>query len=137
MAFVTAYGPKVKVGFQSNKPSRTKQSMAAECDIKFIMAQYHRTGLVTHVAKHKGSYGEFEPVDFHDAMTVVKRAEEMFEELPALVRKRFQNDPGEFLDFCNDPANREEMRGLGLLLPEAAVVDQASSEAPSSEAGAA
>jgi hypothetical protein len=37
--------------------------------------------------------------------------------LPADIRFRFLNDPGRFVDFCSDPANRDEMSKMGLLRP--------------------
>ena len=112
--FITAYGPKRKVPFVSDKPSRTKQSCKDECDIKFIISRYERTGIVTHQSKYQGQYGDFEPFDFHDAMNVVARASEMFAELPSAVRKKFGNDPGAFLDFATDPANAGELQKMGL-----------------------
>lgn len=99
------------------KPSgdvRTKQSMAAACDINGIMARYLRTGAVDHFAKYEGTYGFATSQTFHDAMNVVRRAEEMFEDLSAEVRTRFGNDPAAFLTFCSDEKNVEEMRKLGL-----------------------
>ena len=38
----------------------------------------------------------------------------MFEELPATIRKKFENDPAKFLDFVNDERNADEMVELGL-----------------------
>jgi hypothetical protein len=38
----------------------------------------------------------------------------MFMSLPAKIRSRFQNDPGAFLDFVQNPENRDEMIELGL-----------------------
>ena len=40
-------------------------------------------------------------------------------EIPAIIRKRFDNDPYQFLEFMENPENIEEARQLGLApMPE-------------------
>lgn len=97
--------------------TRTKQSMAASCDINVLMGRYLRTGTVDHLAKHGGTYGFADSRTFHEAMNLIRKAEEMFEDLPSGVRKRFGNDPAAFLDFVGDSKNLDEMRSLGLAKP--------------------
>jgi phage internal scaffolding protein len=94
---------------------RTKQSFKDECNINNIMAKYARTGVIEHGNKHAPSYGDCPEIDFRQAMEVVLEAQETFAELPAVVRRRFDNDPANFLAFCEDPANRDEAGELGLL----------------------
>lgn len=118
--FRTAYGPQNKVQLNCTDPSRARQSMKQECDINFILQKYKKTGLITHVAKHQGSYGEFDVIDFHEAMNAIRDAEEMFLELPADLRKKFHNDPGEFVEFTTNPDNRDTMEALGLIQPKKA-----------------
>lgn len=96
-------------------PSKTKTDMQKSCDVNNIMRKYERTGLVNHVARHQGQYGEFAEIDFHEAANAVLAAEQMFMELPAKVRAEFSNNPGEFLRFVENPENGEKMRELGLL----------------------
>jgi len=103
----------VAVSFQGD-PGRAKQSMRDECDINRIMAKYQKSGVIAHVAKYAGRYGEATAMDFRECLDVVRRAEDMFADLPAKARRRFGNDPAEFLTFVSDPANIEEMRKLGL-----------------------
>ncbi len=105
-------GTRVQVHFKG--VGRTKQSLRKETDINFIMAKYEKTGLVDHLSKHGGDYGFASSVDFHECMNVVTKAEQMFEDLPAEVRRRFNEEPGAFLDFVVDPENREELIDLGL-----------------------
>lgn len=106
------------------------QSFAKECDINQIMLKWQKQGVVDHVNRMHGEYGDFlnVPDNYQEAMQHIFDAQEMFASLPSSVRKRFANDPGEFLDFVSDPANENEMRDLGLL--ETKVVE-VSSEARS------
>lgn len=132
----TAYQPSepVRVVFPETE-GRTQQSFKKQCDVNTIMKQFEKTGMFEHVTEHAGSYGDYlDAPEYHAAMNAVVEAQEMFDTLPARVRKRFGNDPSDFLAFMDDPENVDEMRSLGLLLPaEPAVVSPAEpaiSEAP-------
>lgn len=93
----------------------TVQSEARDCDINEIMKRYEKTGLLPHLNRFEGVYGDVGPsVDYHEAMNIVVKAQEMFMELPAQLRARFGNDPGEFMKFVQDPENAEEMVKLGI-----------------------
>lgn len=122
-----AFSPRerVQVDF-ADSPGRTKQSMRDECDINGIMRKFIKTGALSHLAKHGGHYGDFPPIDFHEAMNMVKQGEQMFAELPAKIRRRFHNEPEEFLAYVQDPANLEEMRELGLAKAKLEVLAPAS-----------
>lgn len=98
------------------KPSRTKQSFRDECDINTIMKKYAATGLVSHVKKYGGQYGDFtEFGDYQESLNIIIDAQSMFMSLPAKLRSRFSNDPAVFLDFVGNPSNRDEMVSLGLV----------------------
>lgn len=95
--------------------SRTKQSFQDECNINTIMAKYAKTGLIDHVGKYGGSYGDLPAeVDYQTALNAIMKAKECFASLPAGIRTRFENDPAQFLEFVEDPANAEEMIEIGL-----------------------
>lgn len=96
----------------------TKQSHAAESDINNIMDRYFKTGIVEHVATVQGKYGDFTSIPtYQEALDKIRRAQEMFMSLPSDIRAKFQNDPGEFLDFATNPENRDEMIEMGLIEP--------------------
>ncbi len=105
-------GPRVQVDFKGK--GLTKQSMRDECNINLIVARYVRTGCVDHLATYGSSYGFATSVSFHEAMNVITKADQMFLDLPAEVRRRFNGEPGEFLDFVQNPENQEEMIKMGL-----------------------
>lgn len=53
--------------------------------------------------------------DFQEAMFIVAQGKSMFEELPGEIRKRFSNDPAQFLGFVQNPDNMDEMARMGIL----------------------
>ncbi len=105
-------GPRVQLLCEGT--GRTRQSMRDECDINLIMAKYAKTGFIDHLSRHGTDYGFANSVTFHEAMNVVSKADQMFQDLPSSARNRFHGDPAEFLDFVADPANLPEMVKLGL-----------------------
>ena len=110
-----AYRPHKRVTFATRGPTMTKQSEAEACDINGIMKRYENDGILNHLMKHEGRFGDFiDAQEYHEAMTAVVLAQEMFEDLPAAVRERFANDPASFLQFAQDPANASELVKMGL-----------------------
>lgn len=101
------------------EPSLTHQSFRRECDVNYIIQRFRKIygGDFLEVYKNHtgGSYGDFTAVvDYQSAIEQVRRADAMFDALPSNLRSKFDNDPGKFLDFCQNPANLEQMREMGL-----------------------
>lgn len=105
----------------SNSVDRTVQSARADADINVIVKRFGLTGQVK-AANVEPFYGDFSGVDdYHAAMNLLVKAKDAFSELPADLRERFGNDPGQLVSFVNDDRNLEEARRLGLCkAPEAA-----------------
>ena len=119
MKFITAYGPKTKVRTDmKGQQTRTHQSGKDECDINKIMAKYVRTGVLDHQKEHGENYGFCTSLDLHEALVTVRQADEMFNDLPSSIRTKFDNEPGQFLDFVQDPNNSAELIELGLAKPK-------------------
>lgn len=120
----------VQIAFAAQ--GRTKQSFKNECDINTIMAKYIKTGAIQHFNEKQPQYYDCEAVDFRQAMEIVQNAEQMFSELPAIIRRAFDNDPAEFLEFCQDPANAEKIQEMGLSgAPPVAAPDEKPEAQPS------
>lgn len=99
--------------------SMTRQEFADECDINVIMAQYDRTGVISHVNQREPVYFDFTEVpDFRSAMDMMIEADKAFMSLPANVRRDFDNDAKQFVDFASDSANLDKMREWGLAPPK-------------------
>ncbi len=107
-------------------PSMTEQSHQDSCDVNKIMARYVKTGVIDHLNKYGPMYGDIPSIDLQEAIEIQKKANEMFGDLPSAVRNKFENEPGLFLDFVQDPANKSEMVELGLSNgeEEAQVIEQ-------------
>ena len=93
----------------------TEQSQAKQTDINYILREYTKTGFMRHSKEFEGRYDDVTGADFNDAMNLIADANTMFEELPSGIRNKFKNDPAQFLDYCQDPANTEALREWGVL----------------------
>lgn len=114
----SAHSPRIRVTSDPVGESMTVQSFKDECDINKIMARYVKTGVITHLNPAEPRYGFAPAGDFLGAMSLVTQAQQSFDELPAEVRRKFDNDPGKFLDFIDDPANEAELAEMGLTVPD-------------------
>lgn len=96
------------------RPSKTVQSQRDEADINVIVRNFGITGkLPTNI--RAPAYGDFTGVDdYQSAIEAIRSAEKSFMQMPSDVRDRFQNDPQQFVAFCGDERNLEEMKKLGL-----------------------
>lgn len=94
--------------------SMTKQSFKEECDINNIVRRFCETGEFPE-AMLPPQFGDVTGMDFREMMDRVNEAQASFERLPAAVRRRFGHSPEQFVEFCSDPKNREEMFKMGLV----------------------
>lgn len=91
-----------------------KQSFKDECDINVLVERFG-LGATIPAGLRLPTYGDFTGVsDFHTAANAIAKANESFAALPASVRWRFENDPGQFVAFCSDEKNLPELRKMGL-----------------------
>lgn len=112
-----------------------KQSFLEEVDINTIVRRFNLTGQLPENVRMP-QYQDFEGIfDFHSAMNAISQADEAFSAMPANVRARFHNDPGEFVDFCLDPENRAEAVKLGLVERPAPIEPVPTATAPASGSG--
>lgn len=98
---------------------RVKQAFKDSCDINKIMLKYKKVVGADYLATfNAGQGGQFIDCtnlpNLREALDTVNRAEEAFAELPAQLRKRFGHDPLEYVEFCMNPENSDELVKLGL-----------------------
>lgn len=114
--------PRVKTVFSG--PSLTRQEFKDECDLALTLKRFGRTPEGQAALRNAQGFAEgcrFGDVsavpDFRAARDAVNAANAKFMALPAIVRRRFDNDPAAFLDFMSNPDNLDEARSLGLCKP--------------------
>lgn len=113
--FKTAYQERERCSLHCPEETLTEQHHVDACSISTILKQYDRTGLITHVNRSVAAYGDYTEVnEYQEALNTTIRAQNAFDELPSAIRKRFDNDPGEFFEFATNPANIDELVELGL-----------------------
>lgn len=95
-------------------PGRTKQSFKDQCDVNKIIKRAAQAGGLSHVQKYdKAVYGEFDgEFDLLTASVRIKKAEAIFNELPAEVRKEFNHNALDFVAFAGHPDNADKLEEL-------------------------
>lgn len=102
-------------------PSRAKQSFKDEVDINTIVKRFGLTGTLPHNIRVP-MYGDFTGIGtYHEAMEAILQANATFANLPADMRARFQNDPEQFVNFCINPDNVDQLKKMGLLKEQSTV----------------
>lgn len=103
-----------ETGLLCEDESKTQQHQKEEADINTIIRRFGLSGeLPTNVRVPQ--YGDFQDIGtYQEALNAVMKANETFMRYPAHIRNRFNNNPAEFVDFCSDPNNAEELVKLGL-----------------------
>lgn len=90
----------------------TEQHHEKQCNINNIMARYEKTGLIDHINRIEGNYGDATGADFKTALDLVKREEANFAELPAKIRAELNDDPAEYLDLVATDEGVKQMADL-------------------------
>ena len=91
------------------------QSAEEESNINTIVRRFGISGELPNTVAMPQS-GDFTNIpDFHTALNIIRKTQEEFLKVPAAVRARFSNDPQQFMEFFEDPANYDEALRLGLV----------------------
>lgn len=115
MKFKTGYNERKRVQMKPEGESLTQQHFAKEADVRNIIKQYDRTGLIANVARGVAQYGDYSEInEYRESLDMVNRANDNFMQLPAEIREMFGNDAGTFFEFATNPENEETMVKLGL-----------------------
>lgn len=125
-----------RVAFVNTEPSKTKQEFREEADVNRILSKFRRTRLLDYVTKHEPFYADLpDALDFETAQNVIASGRNAFEEMPAGLRKRFNNSPARFLSFM-ETATGEQLVALGLATRKAKVGTESENPAISVEESA-
>lgn len=106
-----------KVVTINNEPSRTSQQWKDIVDVNNIMKKYKKTGTVTHLRNaENGVYMDLTEIqDYMGSLLQIKKAEEAFQQIPAVLRQRFNQDPSQLISYLQNPENHDEAIKLGLI----------------------
>lgn len=103
--------------YKDDLPSMTQQSAKKECDVNSIMEKYRKTGTISHVMNRSPINGDVSQMgDFRTNLQKVQEGIDLFNQLPAIVRKKLNNDPANLPQYLKE--NADEARKLGLLEPK-------------------
>lgn len=118
MIFKTRYNPHEarKFSFECRGESLTQQQFKKECDVNQILNKYKKTGMITHINKHQGNFGDFSNVDdYQTSLHKVMTAQASFMQMPSELRNKFNNDPAQLISFMTDDKNKEDCIKFGLI----------------------
>lgn len=94
----------------------TRQEFVSQVNISNIIKKYVRNGVNPFCITQDAKYGDFTNIpSYQEALELVCAAEDHFLRFPADVRAMFDNDPGKYIDFLNNPENREKAIQLGFV----------------------
>lgn len=109
---------RIKTAPCTDRKTRCVQSEAKAADINNIVAKAVETGQLP-ARMSKKPLEKFPPeMTYQDALDKVNHAREAFEQLPALTRDKFKNDPANLLHALENPKENLE------LLLEAQVLEE-------------
>lgn len=108
----SAYDPSVRQAAPDCPGGVTEQHHEKACNINNIVAKYAKTGLVDHVQNLPGRYGDVTGADFQAAQNLVAEQVSLFNELPAEVRGKFENDPAIYLDLLATDQGIDTLAGM-------------------------
>lgn len=107
-------------GIVFTEPSRTKQADMEKCDLRYQLARFQKTGLMGNLRSDEPLTGDFSEID--DLITAQNRLidlEEQFMAMPAALRKKFDNDPFNMLEWLQKEENYDEAVKYGLMVKKA------------------
>lgn len=114
-------------GTENTEPTMTQQSDAEDADINVIMKKYGPSGMFPQLTE-PGIGGDFSLVtDYSSAIELIRKADEEFAQVPAQVRRLFNNSAAAYMAFSEKPENLDKMRELGMAnkkpIPETTLAD--------------
>jgi len=110
-----------RVGLDTGE-SKTKQKIGTEHDINKLIAKYKKTGEFPSTLDEVGKYVDTSNIgDYQDCQLRILNAYENWLKYPSTIRRRFNNNIGDFATFLgslNDPNNMALAVELGLAIAQ-------------------
>jgi len=130
--FASAYANKKRVTKGDFDEGMTDKSQARDCCVHRILKRYETGNILTHVNQKAAFYDDVSDIpDYHEGMNRITAVNSAFEGLPSAIRRRFQNDPSQFVEFmAKIEDNYEEAVKLGLIEPKQAPLSDGDNTSP-------
>ena len=94
------------------KHGRAKQSYKDSCDINKLLERGAREGGLSHLEKHGARYGDFAAIDWDTLPMQLAEGRTIFEELPAEIKREFNQSPAEFFAYVTADENKDDLQRL-------------------------
>lgn len=107
----------------SELPSLAQQQFAKEADVNVLIERYKKTGsfynpLSPSSAPRMPQYADLSEIpDMMGQMALLDGVQRLFQSLPARVREQFGNNPAQFVEWAQNPANFDAGVKLGIFDP--------------------
>lgn len=97
---------------------RVEQNHKDEVNINNIVKRHGMDLIAKTAALQQFTFDDNPNNDFQETMNAILRAQESFDSIPSDIRKQFDNNPAQFLDFIHNPENKAKLVKMGLANPE-------------------
>lgn len=113
---VSIVNGKLKVALKCEDETMTQQQYKKEQDIKEIIKKYNATGLLNKNIMSEPMFDDVSEIgDYQDAQAKIIKASQAFDQLPSIVKEKFDHNPAKLLDYLNKSENMDEAIELGLV----------------------
>ncbi|AXL14558.1 internal scaffolding protein [Microviridae sp.] len=96
----------------------THQEFKEECNIYNLIKNHgydYLQNLNQSVTAAQAMYGDYTQInEYQTALNLVQKSNEMFMQIPSDIRKKFNNDAGQYLEFVSNPKNQDKLIEYGL-----------------------
>lgn len=100
----------------SKDKTLTVQADRDSADINRIVDKFEKGQTLTRINSRPPFYGDVSKFSgLADALMKVQETEELFMVFDAKTREKFDNDPVKFIEFLENPANRDEAIEMGII----------------------
>lgn len=104
-----------RVQIECGGKTLTDQSYKNDADVNVLVARWKKTGILPEKGQKQYVDLTAAPQSLLEAHQIVQEAYELFQDLPATLRKAMGNDPANLEEFVNDPKNTEILVEHGLV----------------------
>ena len=93
---------------------RVEQSHKDEVNINNIVKRHGLDLIAKTAALQQFQFDDNPNNDFQETMNAILKAQDSFSSVPSDIRKQFDNNPAQFMDFIHNPENQQQLIDWGL-----------------------